>query len=64
MTKNVATPLHTPPRLQILNPIFTIAFVVIAHVDAFHVQRTVVDLIGQGAFEKVFDFQIFDDGQS
>ena len=47
--------------LQILDAIFAIAFVVIAHVDAFHIQLAVVDFIGQGIFEQVFDFQIFDD---
>ena len=34
--------------LQILNLEFTVAFVVITDINAFHKQRTVMDLISQG----------------
>ena len=52
-------PARIAQRSQILNLELAIAFVVVAHVDAFHVQRAVVDLVGQGAFEQVFDLQVF-----
>jgi hypothetical protein len=41
--------------LQVLDLVFTVAFVVVAHVYAFHVQLAVEDLVGQDAFEQVFD---------
>ena len=45
---------------QVFNFVFAIAFVVVTHVNAFHVKRAVVDLVSQGTFEQVFDFQVFD----
>ena len=44
----------------ICRPINIITLVMIAGVHALHINLPVVDLVGQGRFQKGFDLQIFD----
>jgi hypothetical protein len=54
-----STILCAPYQLQILGFELAIALKVVAHINAFHVQRAVVNMVGQRLVQQGFDFKVF-----
>ena len=49
----------TPPRLQFFRFEGRIPLIVVAVVDALHIDLSAIHIIGECVFQKVFDFNIF-----